>query len=128
MAQITSVELKVLKLNRREQLIMFEIGKDAIDTASCFVDYMQENYGFSKSSVWYCLNRLKECGMAEFANRIEQGKPLCLTKHGLSELAKFGNSRNEILEEFSSSFLGRLQKNGAGRHSHGYFGNRSYTL
>ncbi len=106
MAQIyTSVELKRFKLSRREQLILLEIGKDRIDTASSFVDYMQENYGFSKSSMWYCLNRMKEFGVAEFANKAEHGKPLCLTKIGLSELAKLEVSRNEIVTRFTTSFL-----------------------
>lgn len=123
MAQIyTSVELKNLKLSRREQLIMLEIGKDRIDTASSFVDYINENYGFSKSSIWYCLNRLKELGVVEFANKTEHGKPLCLTRHGLSELGKLGSAGNEIVAEFSNSYLNKLQNSIANRYGSRYFG------
>lgn len=111
MAQLVygRVELKKLKLTRREQLIMLEIGNDRIDSASSFVDYMNENYGFSKSSMWYCLNRMREHGIAQFANKGEQGMPLYLTDSGLSELGKFINERNEIIREFSNSFLKRMQ-------------------
>jgi hypothetical protein len=122
----TRVDFKELKLSRREQLIMLEIGKDRIDTASSFVDYLQENYGFSKSSIWYCLNRLKDYGLAEFANKVEQGKPLSLTKHGRVELGKLEGSRNEIMTHFSNSFLIGLQR-GVGRQS-SYIDNRNYTL
>lgn len=111
-AQIDSVaQLKILRLSRREQLIMLEIGDDRIDTASSFVDYMHENYGFSKSSVWYCLKGLKEAGMADFANKAEQGKPLELTRNGRSGLAKIEPSRSIILAQFSNSFL-ETQKTG----------------
>ncbi len=110
MALITtsSVEFKSLKLSRREQLVMLEIGKDKIDTASSFVDYMQENYGFSKSSIWYCLNRLKEFGLVEFANKVEQGKPLSLTKTGLSGLGKLEGNKNELVTQFSNTFLNSM--------------------
>lgn len=101
----SSGELKSLKLSRREQLILLEIGRDRIDTASSFVDYMEENYGFSKSSIWYCLNQLKESGLVEFANKTEQGKPLCLTRLGLSGLGRLEGSRNEIVTQFSTTFL-----------------------
>lgn len=110
MAQIyTSLESRIFRLGRREQLIMLEIGKDRIDTASSFVDYMNENYGFSKSSTWYCLNRLKDLGIAEFANRMEH-RPLVLTRTGISELGKFETSRNSIIEEFSGKFLKGLER------------------
>lgn len=122
------LEFKELKLSKREQLLLLEIGKDQIDTASSFVDYMHENYGLSKSSVWYCLNRLKEYGIAEFANKAEQGKPLRLTKLGLSQLAKYGNGKNAILEEFSNLFLNRSDKNDTGRYQGSYVGNGTYTL
>lgn len=113
-AQIYSrVYSKEIKLSRREQLIMLEIGNDRIDTASSFVDYLQENYGFSKSSSWYCLNRLKEYGLAEFANRYDPGKPLRLTKEGLDQLNILEHMRNELITHFSTSFLSeqRLGRN-----------------
>lgn len=75
---------------------MFEIGRDRIDSASSFVNYVYEVYGFSKSSVWYNLNRLKELGILDFANKDEVGKPLCLTRAGLNEMGgiALGNRGN----------------------------------
>jgi hypothetical protein len=112
-AQIyTSVELKNFKLSRREQLIVLEIGIDRIDTASSFVDYIEENYGFSKSSIWYCLNRLKESGLVEFACKQDHiGKPLSLTKPGKLELGRLGVERNTIVTQFSNSFMERTRHN-----------------
>ncbi len=116
---------KETKLSRREQLIMLEIGKDRIDTASSFVDYMEENYGFSKSSIWYCLNRLKEHVLVEFAHRNEQGKPLCLTKTGITILGKLEPSRNELVTQFSSTFLNRM---GSGSTYGSYATNSGYAF
>lgn len=73
-------------LTRREQLLVLEIGMDRIDSASSFVGYISEAYGFSKSSVWYNLNRLKEKGVVDFATKDEPGKALLLTKEGACEL------------------------------------------
>lgn len=114
MAQIYRVEFSKLKLSRREQLIMLEIDRDRIDTASSFVDYINEEYGFSKSSIWYCLNRLKESKLLEFANKTEHGKPLCLTKYGLDQLRGMESNRNEIVKEFSDSFM-RMQRSSEAR-------------
>ena len=122
MVQIYSrVEYKKFKLGRREQLIMLEIGRDLIDTASSFVDYMRENYGFSKSSTWYCLNRLKVNSLIGFANKAEQGKPLCLTRSGLGELSRLEGKKNDILTYFSDMFLsGNKITRKAGRHEETY--------
>lgn len=109
MAQIYRVEFSKLKLSKREQLLMLEIDTDSIDTASSFVDYINEEYGFSKSSIWYCLKRLKEAKLLEFANKTEHGKPLCLTKYGLEQLRGMEGNKNEIVKEFSDSFL-RMQR------------------
>jgi DNA-binding PadR family transcriptional regulator len=92
----------------REQLIMLEIGSDRIDTASSFVDYVNEEYGFSKSSVWYNLNQLKEHGLAEFANKEEIGKPLCLTRIGKSQLGSLEPSRRDLLAHFSGVLMQRV--------------------
>jgi len=99
-----------IRLSRREQLMLLEIGEDLIDTASGFVDYMREAYGFSKSSIWYCLNRLKEFGLVEFANREELGKPLRLTKQGLGELTRLDGSKNELIAHFSNSFMESMEE------------------
>jgi hypothetical protein len=117
---------KEIKLSRREQLILLEISEDRIDTASSFVEYLREAYGFSKSSTWYCLNRLKEFGLVEFANKEEVGKPLSLTKRGLTELSGLEGSRSEIIAHFSSSFLENKQTLGMGRYTNGYL-NKIYA-
>ncbi|MDE1857401.1 MAG: hypothetical protein KGH98_04995 [Candidatus Micrarchaeota archaeon] len=85
-----------MKLSKREQLIVLEIGSDRIDTASGFVNYMEESYGFSKSSVWYNLNRLKEKKVLDFASKERHGEPLALTKAGMSSLGtvRRGNAYN----------------------------------
>lgn len=83
---ITSVIEKFSRLTKREELVVLEIGIDMIDSASAFVSYISESYGFSKSSVWYNLNRLKEKGLLDFATKDEPGKGLSLTRHGSQEL------------------------------------------
>ena len=96
------------RLSMREQLIMLEIGSDRIDTASSFVDYVSEEYGFSKSSIWYNLNQLKERGMVEFANREEIGKPLSLTRIGKGQLGGLETSRRDLLAHFSRALMQRV--------------------
>ena len=76
------LEKEKVRLSDRELLVLNEIGPDQIDSASKFVDYMSDVFGFSKSSVWYTLNRLKERGMLDFASKLEVGKPLMLTGSG----------------------------------------------
>ncbi len=101
------------RLSRREQLLVLEIGKDRIDTASSFVDYINGAYGFSKSSAWYCLNKLKEQGLVEFANREELGKPLLLTKEGALELYSIEKSKGELLNYFSNVAYSMLAQRGS---------------
>jgi len=105
-AQLYRVEYRQ-KLSRREQLLIAEIGTDSIDAASRFVDYISDVYGFSKSSVWYVLNRLKEKSLIEFASKEEVGKPLYLTKTGIEELRMLERMsiRKRIIGEFSAAYL-----------------------
>ena len=114
MAQIvySRLDYKELKLSKREQLLVLEIGRDNIDTASRFVNYIEEVYGFSKSSVWYNLNRLKELEILEFACKDTLGKPLCLTKTGLSIFMSLEKNRNQLTTLFMNSFLSKRQYNG----------------
>ncbi len=101
MGQIAiTTTVKVSRLTKREQLVILEISGDAIDSASAFVSYISESYGFSKSSVWYNLNRLKEKGLLDFATKEEPGKALLLTKQGSHELRSLVSSgvRLEELE------------------------------
>ncbi len=86
MGQIAITREDVSGLTKRERLVVVEIGRDMIDSASAFVSYMSEAYGFSKSSVWYNLKRLKEKGVLDFATKDELGKPLVLTRAGLAGL------------------------------------------
>jgi DNA-binding PadR family transcriptional regulator len=87
---------------------MLEIGFDSMDSASGFVDYVSEEYGFSKSSVWYNLKRLKDFGLVEFANREEIGKPLCLTREGRGQLGAFEKSKRELVEHFNRALVQRV--------------------
>ena len=81
---------------------MIEIGFDKIDSASSFVEYISESYGFSKSSIWYNLNRLREKGLLDFATRDEVGKALELTDAGTSEFSVLEKSQKEIEGMFSA--------------------------
>ncbi len=103
---------KSIALTEREQLVVLEIGRDSIDSASAFVGYISEMYGFSKSSVWYNLNRLKEKGLAEFASREDQGRPLALTRSGMDELEHLEPLRNRLIEAFSQAYLKGQESNG----------------
>lgn len=88
------LELDKSKLSDRELLVISEIGSDMIDSASKFVDYMSDVFGFSKSSVWYTLNRLKERGLLDFASRLEVGKPLMLTGSGRQRMSAYAQERH----------------------------------
>ncbi len=91
-----------IRLLQREELILLEIGNDRIDSASAFVDYMHESYGFSKSSVWYNLNRLKEKGILDFASRDSPGKSLELTGMGRASLPIVAQERRYLMTAYSS--------------------------
>ncbi len=67
---------------------MTEIGYGQIDTATSFVEYMYDKYGFSRSCVWYNLKKLKMLGLLDFAERAEIGKPLRLTERGIGTLRR----------------------------------------
>lgn len=70
----------------KDVLILSEIGLDEIMSATPFVDYMNEKYGFSKSGVWYNLKKLKKQGLLDFTEKGEEQRPLHLTKEGLERL------------------------------------------
>ncbi len=97
-----SLESKSIKLIERERLILIDINTDKINSASAFVDYLSEAYGFSKSSVWYNLNKLKEKRLIDFASKDYSGKPLELTNLGVQQLRYIARRKNSILEHFSN--------------------------
>ena len=80
--------IKSLVKTRKEQIIIAEIGFDHITTATSFVEYVFEKYGFSRSCVWYNLKKLKKKGVVDFSEKCEAEayKPLYLTKEGVSTL------------------------------------------
>ncbi|MDE1866052.1 MAG: hypothetical protein KGH94_05455 [Candidatus Micrarchaeota archaeon] len=92
---------KEVSLSRREQLLVLEIDHDTIDSASAFVDYISDEYGISKSSVWYNLNCLKEKGIVSFADKQHPGEPLMLSRKGFEQLAALAGRRTAVLEAFS---------------------------
>ncbi len=100
MRQTLYVESIKAVLSKRESLLVLEIDKDKIDSASMFVDYISQSYGFSKSTVWHNLVMLKAKGIADFASKMEAGKPLSLTNKGLCALNQIMHERHEIMREF----------------------------
>ena len=65
------------------------------------MDYISDEYGISKSSVWYNLNCLKEKGVIDFADKQHQGEPLMLTRKGMEQLGALASRRSAVLEAFS---------------------------
>ncbi len=108
---VFSVEKGLLRLTEREQLVILEIGSDAIDSASSFVGYISDTYSISKSSVWYLLNRLKEKGMLDFASKDELGKPLRLTQLGRSTLEGINAKGKDLMARYESVSLAYSAKN-----------------
>ena len=98
-----------LAFSERERLIILEIGRDRIDSASSFVDYIASEYSISRSSVWYSLNSLKDKGVVHFADRFSMGEPLVLTNTGLTILPDI-KSAHEVPNASPSMML--LNRNG----------------
>ena len=68
------------RLNKKEKIILKEIAKNNFKfSATKFVSLICENYGFSKTCVWYNLRKLRNSGFLDFGN---SSKKLCLTKLG----------------------------------------------
>lgn len=96
------VNSEKIRLSEREQLFLLEIGKDVIDSASCFVNYVCEIYGIAKSSSWYCLKRMKDLSLLHFNSKSEQiQKGLFLTQRGKNVLRSLSytslNDRNGFI-------------------------------
>ncbi|MEM3841503.1 MAG: hypothetical protein QXN59_02330 [Candidatus Micrarchaeaceae archaeon] len=106
--QLASRDACDVRLIRREQLILVEVGLDKIDSASSFVDYMCESYGFSKSSVWYNLKSLKKKGVLDFASRDEPGKPLALTKEGMGQFMMLKDKKNALMSTFGEPAIAMM--------------------
>lgn len=100
-----TLDTREIRLLRRELLILLEIGKDRIDSASSFVDYMHGEYGFSKSSLWYNLNRLKEKGFLDFATRDNPGRVLKLSERGVGTLPVAEHERRELASMYSMATM-----------------------
>ncbi|MGC8587232.1 MAG: hypothetical protein ACP5K9_03025 [Candidatus Micrarchaeia archaeon] len=84
--------------SQKEEILVSEIGLDHITSATAFVDYVSDKYGFSRSGVWYTLKKLKQKGMVDFAEKGEQYRPLELTRSGIATVrsvvqARIGVSR-----------------------------------
>jgi len=80
----------------KEEMLISEIGLDHITSATSFVDYIYEKYGFSKSGVWYTLKKLKQKGLIDFAEKGEEYKPLELTRTGISVVRSTVQARISI--------------------------------
>ncbi|MEM0106611.1 MAG: hypothetical protein QXD11_00350 [Candidatus Micrarchaeaceae archaeon] len=101
MTQILYLERGRQELSKKEELIILEIDKDKIDSASMFVEYMQQSYNISKSTLWHNLIMLKEKGILDLASRETPGKPLMLTQYGISLLSSIKSKKQSILSQFS---------------------------
>ncbi len=88
---------KSAKLSERERLLLLEVGRDEIYSASIFVEYFSDAYSMAKSTVWYNLHKLKSKEMLDFASKEEIGKPMKLTRKGLCELMKMRSSPEQNL-------------------------------
>ncbi len=85
LAREFDIEKVPYSAKEKELIIMTELGYDEIATATSFVDYLCEKYGFSRSSIWYNLKRLKEKDVLDFAQKGET-KPISLTRKGVGKL------------------------------------------
>ncbi|MEM0124431.1 MAG: hypothetical protein QXF41_02730 [Candidatus Micrarchaeaceae archaeon] len=93
------------RISERERLVLAEIGRDRIDTASSFVDYMNDFYGIPKSSLWYLLNVMKRRGMLDFASKGESGKGLYLTSKGLAYLGGSAPYKAKMLLDMPAIYV-----------------------
>ncbi len=93
----------------KEELIVLEIDKDKIDSASMFVEYMYQSYNISKSTLWHNLMMLKEKGVIDLASKDTPGKPLMLTQYGLSLLSLIKSKKQDILSQFSTDYSVMLE-------------------
>ncbi len=105
------VDTKKIRLSEREQLFILEIGSDVIDSASRFVNYIDEIYGIAKSSSWYCLKKMKELSLLHFDSKVEHmSDGLFLTNRGKDILHSLirtvrsnGKEENHINEKKNAS-------------------------
>ena len=84
--QVGDIRYRFGKLNKKEELMLAEIGLECIPTATEFVCYVSEKYEISQSGIWYTLKKLKSRGLVDFTEKGQQNRPLSLTKGGLSLL------------------------------------------
>ncbi len=90
--------------NKCEQLIILEIGYDSIATASSFVTYISNVYGFSKSTIWYNLKNLKNKHILNFATRQDPKEYLSLTKSGARYFDIIQKQKLRITNYFNSKY------------------------
>jgi hypothetical protein len=89
-------------LNVKGRVILTEIGYDQIITATSFVEYIYQKYGYSKSCVWYNLKKLKKVNVVDFSEKVDNmPKPLSLTKSGVNTLRHIYNVGNMAKDTMS---------------------------
>jgi DNA-binding HxlR family transcriptional regulator len=97
---------------------MTEIGYDEIETATSFVEYLYEKYGFSKSCIWYNLKKLKKLNIVDFSEKAEiepAHKPLSLTRKGVSllrNISTMSKFRKDYKKESVSHYAGNYPAQG----------------
>lgn len=66
------------RLNDKEKIILEEAAKNSTNVTK-LVCIISKNYGFSKTSIWYNLKKLKEDGLIEFGDSEKKGIDVKLT-------------------------------------------------
>lgn len=87
------------RLNKKEKLILKEISKNN-GNATKFVSFISKKYGFSKTSVWYNLRKMKDSGLIVFGNSKKRGIKTRITFLGLLVENKSMNNIREVYEQW----------------------------
>jgi len=72
-----------LSLNKKQKFLLLEAYKlDRKTTVTRFVNYVCKQHGFSKTTTWYNLKKLKSLGLVDFGTFFSRGSALTLTEFG----------------------------------------------
>jgi len=84
------------RLNKKEKLILKEMcNNNGNHCITKFVSFISEKYGFSRTSVWYNLRKMKNSGLIVFGSSEEKGIKARITMLGLLiENSEMYESRN----------------------------------
>jgi len=89
------------RLNEKEKLILNEICKNKTNVTR-FVSIISKKYGFSKTSIWHNLRKMKNSGLITFGNSKERGIKARVTFLGMLVENNSMNSVREVYEEWEA--------------------------